>query len=54
MLLIAMDQILDATYQIEQSMKNVLPSVLLEPQVWDTYNMDFITNDSMGFFIPLT
>ena len=35
MLLTALDLILDATYQIKQILKTVLPSVLLTPQVGD-------------------
>ena len=52
MLLVTMDQISDATYQIKHFVKTVLPSVLLPPWVWETFNMNFPTDDSLGFLDP--
>ena len=47
-----MDQITDATYQIKQSVKTVQPSVLLPPQVPDSYKFEFPTSDGLGSLDP--
>ena len=47
----AMDQIADATYQIEQSVKVALPSILLPPQVRDSFQICHIS-DNLGLLDP--
>ena len=43
-----MDPIAKTTFQIQESISNTLEGSVMEPQVWDTFGMEFSSLETLG------